>query len=285
LLELGDWQLKPMAIGRATESSPINYAGILEAKYKNRIWASAGYSAESSVMFSIGALSGNNIMISYTYEYGLGGIAGASLGSHDITFGFLIKPARTFRRNATVFLPNQSIEVGTDGDIAEQIASLETQLKKEQRNRTAEVNKLQRQIDSLKKIQPTTNVTNQNVTTKETWLQRVVTQNINFSLLDNKIMPSSYSELEKYTPKLLADPNLKVKIMVYTDNLYSDEISKKMSAERAKAVADYFISKGVKPTQIIYIGMGTVDPIADNTTTQGREENNRVEFLFNKKIY
>lgn len=282
IFEMGDWQLKPMAVGRATETSPINYCGALEVKFKKRIWATLGYSADNSAMFSIGAISGNNIMISYTYEYGIAGISGASLGSHEITFGFLIKSSKNFKQNATVFLPQQSIETGTNEDIANQIADLQTKIKKEEKNRITEIAKLQKQIDSLKNISP---AKHNNVTTSETWLMRVVTQNINFSLLDNKILESSYSELDKYTAKLIGDSDLKVKILVYTDNLFSDEISKTMSAERAKAIADYFISKGVKSTQIIYEGMGAVDPVADNTTTEGREENNRVEFLFNKRIF
>ena len=283
LLDANDWEIKPSVVVRMTETSPVNYEGVVQVRYKKHISAGLGYSSDQSLLFSVGALSGSNLWISYSYEIGFAGLSAASLGSHELTIGFLIKPAQKFNYVATVFIPQENVIAETDENIVSKVQSLENQLKNEQQRRLAKDDDLQWQIDSLKGLIGTGTAGNQ--TQGLHWRQRIVSQNVNFSLLDNNILPSSYSELDKYAEKLKADKSLKVKILVYTDNLYSDEISKKMAEERAKAVADYFKSKGVSENQIIYEGMGAVDPIADNTTTQGREENNRVEFLFSKRIF
>jgi outer membrane protein OmpA-like peptidoglycan-associated protein len=74
--------------------------------------------------------------------------------------------------------------------------------------------------------------------------------------------------------------------MVYTDNLFSENTNLRLSERRAKSVAEYFLSKpGIKKDQVQYVGMGSENPIADNTTPEGREKNNRVEFMINKKVF
>jgi outer membrane protein OmpA-like peptidoglycan-associated protein len=53
-----------------------------------------------------------------------------------------------------------------------------------------------------------------------------------------------------------------------------------ISKERAASVAEYLISKNVRPRErIIVLGYGADDPIADNTTTAGMERNRRVEII------
>jgi outer membrane protein OmpA-like peptidoglycan-associated protein len=59
---------------------------------------------------------------------------------------------------------------------------------------------------------------------------------------------------------------------------WAKEHNQKLSADRAQAVADYFVSKGVSRDLITVQGFGTADPVADNATEEGREKNRRVEF-------
>lgn len=279
--ELSDWILEPIVNIRSTENSPVNYGGSLFVKYQNRIWSNIGYNANKSYMISAGVLSGNSLAISYSYEFGFSGIAASSIGTHEITIGFLIKPAQKFRRNATVFMPQES-QIGTDPNLANKVATLDNSINQkidqQQQN-------LQKQIDSLKQVIVNTPVID-TVDRTQHWLQRIVSQNITFGLMGDKIFSSSFSELDKYAKKLRTDNTLKIKVLVYTDNLFSEEVNKKLSQDRAKSVAYYLLSKpGIIPSQVEYEGMGDIDPIGDNTTPEGRERNNRVEFLFNKKIF
>ncbi|RMD97408.1 MAG: OmpA family protein, partial [Bacteroidetes bacterium] len=51
----------------------------------------------------------------------------------------------------------------------------------------------------------------------------------------------------------------------------------KLSTERAKAVADYLILKGIDPERLKYKGYGKRQPIDTNRTAAGRKRNQRVE--------
>ncbi len=285
LYERGDWKFEPMATMRTTATSPFDYGINMMLKYKNKIWTNIGYNANTSVLISVGALSGNNLAISYSYEFGFSGIAAASMGTHEITLGFLIKPAKKFKKNATVFYPEQS-KIQTDNNLTKKIASLDYGLKQEQQDRQNKEETMQKQIDSLKAVIAKGYIKTDTSQKTQHWLQRIVSQNITFGLMSDKMFSSSFSELDKYSKKLRMDRKLKIKILVYTDNLFSEEVNKKLSTNRAKSVANYLLSKpGIGKSQVEYEGMGSVDPIGDNTTPEGREKNNRVEFLFNKKIF
>jgi OOP family OmpA-OmpF porin len=49
-----------------------------------------------------------------------------------------------------------------------------------------------------------------------------------------------------------------------------------LSRQRAESVRQYFIQGGIDGRSILAIGLGAADPIADNSTKEGREENRRV---------
>ena len=52
----------------------------------------------------------------------------------------------------------------------------------------------------------------------------------------------------------------------------------KLSNNRAKSVVDYLMSKGIQSTRLSYKGFGSVLPVADNNTEEGRAKNRRTEF-------
>ena len=57
-----------------------------------------------------------------------------------------------------------------------------------------------------------------------------------------------------------------------------DEKNKQLSLNRAKAVADYLIQKGIDPVRLSVKGYGAAIPIASNDTDAGRQTNRRIEF-------
>lgn len=63
----------------------------------------------------------------------------------------------------------------------------------------------------------------------------------------------------------------------YTDNTGSEEYNQKLSEDRAKAVAEYAAFTGVEGDRMTIIGYGESDPVADNSTSTGRQQNRRVE--------
>jgi outer membrane protein OmpA-like peptidoglycan-associated protein len=69
----------------------------------------------------------------------------------------------------------------------------------------------------------------------------------------------------------------------YTDNVGTVDTNMDLSQKRAQAVRDYLASKGIPQDLITAQGKGPADPIAENTTTEGRAQNRRVEIVVSPK--
>jgi len=72
---------------------------------------------------------------------------------------------------------------------------------------------------------------------------------------------------------------LKLQIDGYTDSIGSDEYNQTLSDKRAEAVRDFLVSNGVSMNNVAARGLGKADPVADNSTAQGRQLNRRVEMI------
>ncbi|HGO5822986.1 TPA: OmpA family protein [Mannheimia haemolytica] len=64
----------------------------------------------------------------------------------------------------------------------------------------------------------------------------------------------------------------------YTDNVGDAAANQKLSEERANAVRNYLIKQGVPAESLTAIGYGQENPVADNSTEEGRTKNRRIEF-------
>lgn len=98
-----------------------------------------------------------------------------------------------------------------------------------------------------------------------------------------EIMPKSFEELDKLYALLSSNPNLKISVNGYTDNVGSIKYNLRLSEQRAKAVVDYLIVKGISKERLKYQGYGEVNPIQTNETQEGRAVNRRVEVEFLKE--
>lgn len=107
----------------------------------------------------------------------------------------------------------------------------------------------------------------------------VVIESVQFDT--GKINPNthSYSILDELTQICIEHPELKIRIDGYTDSVGSETYNLKLSKERADYVMKYLISKGVPAEQLTTKGFGESDPIADNSTKEGRAKNRRIEFF------
>jgi outer membrane protein OmpA-like peptidoglycan-associated protein len=65
----------------------------------------------------------------------------------------------------------------------------------------------------------------------------------------------------------------------HTDSQGSDDLNLKLSEDRAAAVRDYLVSRGVAADRLSAVGVGEKRPIADNTSAEGRANNRRVEIV------
>ena len=72
--------------------------------------------------------------------------------------------------------------------------------------------------------------------------------------------------------------NLEVVIAIgHTDSIGADAYNQKLSVRRAESVKAYLVSRGVEPNRIYTEGKGEKQPVASNTTKDGRQKNRRVE--------
>jgi outer membrane protein OmpA-like peptidoglycan-associated protein len=107
--------------------------------------------------------------------------------------------------------------------------------------------------------------------------QVIILNNVFFNTAEWILLPASFEELDKYVAYLKEKSNLKVEISGHTDIVGNDADNQLLSENRAKAVMDYFIQKGISPERMTYKGYGKTRPIADNETDEGRAKNRRVE--------
>lgn len=90
--------------------------------------------------------------------------------------------------------------------------------------------------------------------------------------------------LDKLIPVIEDVPDTKLKIIGHTDNIGGKSYNDNLSLNRAKSVASYLSAGGIDRNSIIEQGKGFSQPVADNTTEQGRAKNRRVEIFINNEI-
>lgn len=119
---------------------------------------------------------------------------------------------------------------------------------------------------------------------KEIPLQRIVVgesavlRNIFFDFDRADLQPESESELAKLIEFLQWNPSVSIEIEGHTDNQGAAAYNLRLSEERAKAVRDYLISKGIAENRLHYKGYGAARPIESNDAEEGRKANRRTEF-------
>ncbi len=104
----------------------------------------------------------------------------------------------------------------------------------------------------------------------------VMPGNITFPTNSYTISPNFYATLDKVA-QTLNDGSVAVVVSGYTDSTGNDSINIPLSKNRAAAVKQYLIAKGVSPNRINSDGYGSTNPVASNDTAAGREQNRRVE--------
>jgi outer membrane protein OmpA-like peptidoglycan-associated protein len=70
-----------------------------------------------------------------------------------------------------------------------------------------------------------------------------------------------------------------IQVEGYTDSVGADRANEELSLRRAQAVRDYLVTRGVPADQVRAVGRGEANPIAENTTPEGRANNRRVEIV------
>ena len=107
-----------------------------------------------------------------------------------------------------------------------------------------------------------------------------------FDTNKSDLKAAAKTSLQKFANDVLkANPDIDVAIIGHTDNTGTDAINNPLSEKRAQAVEAYLKQCGASASQIRSVGdAGSTQPVADNSTAAGRQQNRRVEvFLYASK--
>ncbi|MFN3195874.1 MAG: OmpA family protein [Chlorobiota bacterium] len=113
--------------------------------------------------------------------------------------------------------------------------------------------------------------------------QTIRLNNLFFDTGEYKLKESSNSELKNLLKLLNNNPTMKIEITGHTDNVGSNSNNMTLSKNRANAVYNWLKENNVDVSKIKAVGKGETDPIADNSTAKGRQQNRRVEFTILEK--
>ncbi|MFZ3210685.1 MAG: OmpA family protein, partial [Terriglobales bacterium] len=93
------------------------------------------------------------------------------------------------------------------------------------------------------------------------------------------LRPAARERLAKIAGILLAYPDLHLEVEGHTDAIGSDAYNQQLSEKRAAAVEQYLVQQGIPESDIAARGLGKLQPVADNSTSAGRQQNRRVELI------
>ncbi len=89
--------------------------------------------------------------------------------------------------------------------------------------------------------------------------------------------PGSIPTVDELFEFLEENPSIVIEVGGHTNGIPPHEFCDKLSAARARSVAQYLVDKGLPTSRITYRGYGKRNPIASNATPEGRARNQRVE--------
>ena len=107
---------------------------------------------------------------------------------------------------------------------------------------------------------------------------KVILNNIFFDTNKFDIKPESIPELQKLLEFLTYNPTVHVEVSGHTDDAGNDQINQVLSENRAKSVYQFLITNKIDPSRLVFKGYGKMQPVAPNTSDEGRRKNRRTEF-------
>lgn len=107
--------------------------------------------------------------------------------------------------------------------------------------------------------------------------QKIVLKGVTFIPNSTELTPDAKKVLDDAYDALAGQTNLRVELGGHTDSMGDDAFNRALSQRRADSVKKYLTDKGVAADRLEAKGYGEAQPIADNKTKAGRQENRRVE--------
>ena len=108
---------------------------------------------------------------------------------------------------------------------------------------------------------------------------KLVLEGVNFDFDKATLRQDDMGDLDNDVATLKSWGDVDIEVAGHTDSMGSDAYNMKLSQQRAEAVRNFLISRGVAENRLTAKGYGESQPVADNATEEGRFKNRRVELI------
>ena len=119
--------------------------------------------------------------------------------------------------------------------------------------------------------------------TAEGEIKLTAPENVTFATNSSTISSRFTDTLDSIASVLKEYPDSNITVSGHTDSTGNDAINNPLSVNRANSVANYLKQQGVASSRITAVGYGSKQPIASNSTSEGRAQNRRVEIKITAK--
>lgn len=270
--KIGDnWMLTPSIYTKGTNNGyqlDLN----ADATYKKYISGGLGYRTSVGLIARAGIQVQDLFFIGYAYETPMSNIASYSSGSHEILLGikFCKKKPKTIPEIAET---NKEAQDTTNNALRnEQITELPaTDTIVITRIDTVYIEAAVEEIAEVKQAEAE----------KKDFIP--IEKNVLFEFDKAVVQKGSFGALESIVNILNAKSELKISLKGHTDAQGPENYNVMLSKNRVSAVQDFLLANGISADRIIIEAFGEKVPIADNSSSEGRKLNRRVEVRFIEK--
>ena len=119
--------------------------------------------------------------------------------------------------------------------------------------------------------------------TAEGEIKLVAPENVTFATNSSTISSRFTNTLYSIASVLKEYPDSNITVSGHTDSTGNDAINNPLSVNRANSVANYLKQEGIASSRITAVGYGSKQPVASNSTSDGRAQNRRVEIKITAK--
>jgi outer membrane protein OmpA-like peptidoglycan-associated protein len=174
---------------------------------------------------------------------------------------------------------------GLEGTVAQSNAEIEKQKQENQKQKDETLKEKNMRLDAEKKAKDAMDALEKTLAVKSEERGTVITLSggVLFATGQSTILPGAMSQLDKVADALKTQSERHFTVEGHTDNQGTDAVNQALSQKRAEAVRDYLVVHGVAAGAISAVGKGSIQPVADNKTVEGRAMNRRVEIIVQKQ--
>ena len=108
---------------------------------------------------------------------------------------------------------------------------------------------------------------------------KIITYAITFETGKADLKPESMVEINRIAKLMQENPNISFEVQGHCDATGSDKVNDPLSQKRAEAIVAALVEQGIAESRLTPVGKGSHEPIASNSTDEGRAKNRRVEFV------